>query len=84
MWGLFNNHTMIIDQNRDEADEQTTTMSTRLDQETIKRIDHALEGTIQVDISKLSPDDKLTLLIERYNRKCRELDQLTTSTNEVK
>ena len=47
-----------------------------LDQETLQRIDYALEGTIDVDISKLDPDDKLTLLIERYNRKIRELKEL--------
>ena len=47
-----------------------------LDQETIQRIDHALEGTINADVSKLDPDDKLILLIERYNRKIRELNKI--------
>ena len=47
-----------------------------LDQETLQRIDYALEGTIEMDLSKLDPDDKLTLLIERYNRKIRELKDL--------
>lgn len=49
---------------------------TTLDHETLRRMDHALEGTINVDVSKLDPDDKLTLLIERYNRKIRELQEL--------
>jgi hypothetical protein len=48
----------------------------QLDQETLKRVDYALEGTIDVDLSSLSPDDKLTLLIERYNRKTKKLRQL--------
>ena len=47
----------------------------QLDPETIKRIEYALEGTLDVDISSLSLDDKLTLLIERYNRKVREMEQ---------
>ena len=48
----------------------------RLDPETVKRTEYALEGTIHIDVSALSPDDKLMLLIERYNRKTRELQQL--------
>ncbi|WP_276249172.1 hypothetical protein [Haladaptatus sp. YSMS36] len=48
----------------------------RLDPETVNRIEYALNGTVDVDVSKLSSDDKLTLLIERYNRKLRELQQL--------
>lgn len=47
----------------------------QLDPETVKRIEYALEGTMDVDISSLSLDDKLTLLIERYNRKVREMGQ---------
>ena len=43
-----------------------------LDPETVRRIEHALEGTVEIDVSKLSADDKLTLLIERYNRKLRD------------
>lgn len=48
----------------------------RLDAETVRRIEYALEGTVAVDVSKLSADDKLTLLIERYNRKLRELEEI--------
>jgi hypothetical protein len=48
----------------------------QLDPETITRIDNALQGTIEVDIANLSPDDKLTLLIDRYNRKMREIQQM--------
>lgn len=51
----------------------------QLDPETVARIDNALEGTIDVDIGNLSPDDKLSLLIDRYNRKMRELQQLKGS-----
>lgn len=48
----------------------------QLDAETLQRVDYALEGTIDVDLSNLSADDKLTLLIERYNRKTKERNRL--------
>ncbi|MFC6723179.1 hypothetical protein ACFQE1_01980 [Halobium palmae] len=46
----------------------------RLDPKTIARIDKALEGTINVDLTKLSADDKFSLLIDRYDRKARNVE----------
>lgn len=54
----------------------------RLDSETLKRIEYALKGTIDVDVTNLSPDDKLALLIERYNRKTKELRRLKESDSQ--
>jgi hypothetical protein len=69
---------MSFDPPRSGSDPSTgseQTGSIEIDPETLSRIDYALKGTIDVDISKLPPDDKLALLIERYNRKVRELEQ---------
>jgi hypothetical protein len=53
--------------------------SIEIDRETLHRIDYALDGTIDVDLSNLSVDDKLTLLIERYNRKLRQIERSNIS-----
>lgn len=64
------------DRPSESKNDQTPKPNPQLDPETVDRIEYALEGTVNVDVSKLSPDDMLTLLIERYNRKIRELQQL--------
>lgn len=61
-----------------EAEESSHESHPQLDPETVRRIEYALEGTVDVDVTKLSPDDKLTLLIERYNRKLREFQEMET------
>ncbi|AUV80577.1 hypothetical protein C2R22_01955 [Salinigranum rubrum] len=61
---------------QDASTDSDKSSAIKLDRETLRRVDHALNGTIDVDLSKLDPDDKLTLLIERYNRKMRELNNL--------
>jgi hypothetical protein len=66
----------------DRSEDQRSTdelQSVRIDPETLKRIDYALEGTIEVDVSALSPDDKLTLLIERYNRREQKMEENSDS-----
>ncbi|MFC6942983.1 hypothetical protein ACFQE8_24000 [Salinirubellus sp. GCM10025818] len=60
------------DRPNESSDEHHREQPATLDAETVRRIEHALEGTVEVDVSKLSADDKLTLLIERYNRKLRD------------
>lgn len=67
------------DESIDEKQNVESGQYPRLDPQTVARIDNALEGTLRVDIANLSPDDKLTLLIERYNRKMRELQRLKGS-----
>ena len=68
--------------NESSGEHRGSNQSLQLDPETVKRIDYALKGTMDVDISGISLDDKLTLLIERYNRKTRELQQLKTTKSE--
>lgn len=63
---------------REEADHSSQDPSEdypRLDPKTVARIDNALQGTISVDISKLSADDKLSLLIDRYDRMTSPIDE---------
>lgn len=57
------------------ANDSTRAEPATLDGETVERIENALEGTVNVDVSKLSADDKLALLIERYNRMIRDSNE---------